>query len=693
MKKKPEGTQEKSGKPRVSLPRDALKRISLGVSFAEHDEILKDSYVFVDTPATLAAADWNRQMYFFVGRRGTGKTATTLHLQRTDHHTSQVHPGIFTPTSQFFPPEAFLDHNQKPFKSLVAAFRLALQWELILTREACCGVSRDQLPPSLRRDLDRADVGEDFDARLIRNLDHLLEPLAAGNDRAWISRIGQPKAVSKEITTLWRSTGKKHTLALDRLDELWDGSDIAVAYLCALMHAILQFNTQDFPDSRALVFVRENVFERVRAIDPEFARIETSVVGMDWTSAQLIELVERRFNKPFSTRLPLKGPTWDYFYESGAEAIGEVFDICQARPRDIITYVGFAIEEAISQQHEKIMTTDLKAARRRFSDSRLKDVGDEYSENYPQIAIVLARFYGLGGRFTLAGIDYLLTSILEDQEVLTHCARWIHTHRTPEQFVRLLYNIGFLGLGARDGIHYRSSGPRDTTPPAISDSTYIVVHPSYWDALDLQDKVVTQLDGVQPHERVGLVSELPGAMTFTEYQDALLELQERMDLVPSGKEGAAQFEELVGDTLKLCFNRSLTNVEARQRTVDGKVIRDWVASNRADSGFWKMVADRYGATQVVWECKNYADLHADDFHQISYYLNQKIGRFGVIVWRGTTDVRTYADHLKRVADDNDKMVILLSLADLKVFVRQSINGKVKDSHIQDKFDRVVRLIS
>lgn len=684
---------KKSAARSAVLPKDALARISVGVSFAEHDEILKDPWVFVDTPAAHAASDWTRQKYFFVGRRGTGKTATTIHLQRSDNHTSQVHPGIFTPTSQLFPQEAFLDHNQKPFRSLVSAFRLTLQDEMLLMRERCCGVLRSTLPVDIRRHMERMDPFEDFDARLVRHLDELLEPLAIQDDRSWLTRINLAKKVARAASEGWRSTGRKHTLALDRLDELWDGSDVAVAYLCALMHAVLQFNTNDFPDCRALVFVRENVFERVRSIDPEFARLETSVVGMDWSMEQLIELIERRFNKPFNTRLPLRGATWDYFFESGVAAMKDVFDVCQLRPRDVIIYTRFAVEEATSHQHEKISLDDLRSARRRFSDSRLKDLGDEYSENYPQLAIVLSRFYGLGRRFTVAGIDYLLTLLLNDAEVKRHCDRWIYSHASPELFVRLLYNIGFVGLGQRDAVVYRSSGPRDTTPPPISSSTYISVHPSYWDALDLQDKLVTQLDGVQPHERVGLVSELPGAMTFSEYQDALLELEERVEGVPSGPSGATQFEDVVGDVLKLCFHRSLTNIEPKSRTADGKVIRDWMTSNRADSGFWKMIADRYAATQVVWECKNYENLHADDFHQICYYLNQKSGRFGVIVSRNVADPKEYADHLRRVADLGDNLVLLLSINDLKVFIRQSRNGKVKDGHIQDKFDRIVRLIS
>ena len=71
----------KSKKPvKVTLPKDALTRINLGNSFAEYDQLLSKKEVFVQTPCIDAALDPSRSKSFFVGRRGTGKTAITLYL-------------------------------------------------------------------------------------------------------------------------------------------------------------------------------------------------------------------------------------------------------------------------------------------------------------------------------------------------------------------------------------------------------------------------------------------------------------------------------------------------------------------------------------------------------------------------------------------------------------------------------------
>ena len=107
-----------------------------------------------------------------------------------------------------------------------------------------------------------------------------------------------------------------------------------------------------------------------------------------------------------------------------------------------------------------------------------------------------------------------------------------------------------------------------------------------------------------------------------------------------------------------------------------------------------MVRQRYQATQIVWECKNYADLSADDFHQASYYMTKEIGRFVVIAFRGEETKKHYFQHIKRVANEKEGgIILLLNERDLNVFLRQAINGKVKEDHINEIYDHIVREIS
>ena len=188
------------------------------------------------------------------------------------------------------------------------------------------------------------------------------------------------------------------------------------------------------------------------------------------------------------------------------------------------------------------------------------------------------------------------------------------------------------------------------------------------------------------------IEELPEGVSFDGYHGQLKALLDKLDYIPIGAGHAGDYEEFVGNVIKLCFFRSLTNVQPKARDYKGVVIRDWVASNRAATGFWQLVREKYGATQVVWECKNYAELAAEDFQQLAYYLNDTSGRFIVCVYRANETDSSYYRHMDRIAKEGG-LVLLLNEKDIRVFIRQALKGKTKEDHISEIFDRTVRSLS
>ena len=127
-------------------------------------------------------------------------------------------------------------------------------------------------------------------------------------DDSSIAAINQP---TKSLISLCKDiAGERadYTLLIDSIDDYWDGSDLALVYLTAFMHACLEVSTQ-VPWARALLLLRENIFERFRARDAESSRVETSLTGLDWTEHQLLELVERRLNRSLTAKFSLGGAT------------------------------------------------------------------------------------------------------------------------------------------------------------------------------------------------------------------------------------------------------------------------------------------------------------------------------------------------------------------------------------------------
>lgn len=422
-KNKGNGAAPSKSLPR--LPKDALSRINLGQSFAEYDTILRKPEVFVLTPPLISATDPSRGKLFYVGRRGTGKTAITVYLNsKFGENSIQILPELFSYIGTNLDPEKLRDTRQRPFKSLVTCFKRTLLDEVLSNWFNEHRLKLNRLAPTISRERNYCEE-YDFDLRMLSFVGDIFDALDSGNEKEWLRLVRRPKDLAQEMEEEREGQSWDYRVLIDRIDESWDGSDRAVILLMALMHACVEL-TPTISFIQPLIFLRENIFERVRQIDNEFARLETAVVSVDWSQDLLLEMIERRVNLPFNTKLPLRGPTWDYFFESakGESSRSLVFEYCQERPRDVLTYCSFAIESAQAQRHEVVKIEGLQAARRRFSDSRLKDLGDEYQENYPQIQLVLARFYGLGCEYTILGLTAFIQKLLVDEEVKQYCSSW-----------------------------------------------------------------------------------------------------------------------------------------------------------------------------------------------------------------------------------------------------------------------------
>lgn len=675
------------------LPRDALKHVDIGHSFAEYDQLLTDKSIFVKTPAIAAATSDTGSKCLFVGRRGTGKTAITRYIELNKRDAVLITPQSLTYSSLPFDHKDLTDPHQKPFRSLSFCYALSLLYETIHTCIQTHLINENELCGELLRDKQLI-LEDDFDYRFL-NLMEMLEK-AVRKEKTWLRFIKKPKSVIKDIVQneLVPTTFCCYLL-IDRLDEDWDGSDTAVVMLMALAHACVELSVQT-RFMRPLLFVRENIFERVRKVDNEYGRLETWVTSLEWTEPLLLEVVERRLARPFPTKVGLKGKTWAQLFEEidGEPSFKYILANCQLKPRDVLTYCSFAVETAKNNLHDKVTSHDIVNAKARFSDSRLKELGDEYAENYPQISVILQLFYGLGQRMTYHALGDFIKALLAHDLVKASCGAWIYGYTPPERFAELLFSIGFFGVGNGNAVRYRSQGVKITTIPEIKDTTVFEIHPTYREALQLRDSLVTTLDGTTLRSE-GVAQEIPGELSFEQYLLDLDTLADDLKSLPLGHEGQTRYEELVGEVIKMCFFTKLNNVEAQARDVNGRIRRDWVASICATTGFWQRISQLYSASQIIWECKNFEELDPDAFRQISDYLRRPIGRFGIISFRGEIK-KHYYEHIRRLStkDNGEAIVILLTDKDILTFIRQAKTGKLlKDTHINDIFDRTVRLIS
>jgi hypothetical protein len=694
----PHMSKLQSGHQANPLSKKSFSNAKLGQSFAEHDLIRNNPNLFVETPAIRSARDVSSGKCFYIGRRGTGKTAITFYLR--DKHPKNsliILPKLLSSGDAFLSYDWDQRVHQKPFNTLVSAFVRAILDETVAEwKRQGLFTFRSSEGSDITRERNNIEQLE-FDLRLLNLVEEGFGNLKSGNNKEWLRFRNRPDKIAKEITEECGNQARFHQLILiDRLDDEWDNSDKAVILVIALMHACIEIRAAT-PAVRPIVFLRENVFDRVRELDSEFSRLETSLVSLDWTRELLRELIERRLNDGLISKYAVDGSTWRAFFQGDAEESQErVFGYCQYRPRDVLLYTSTALSLAQSHQRSQIYPEDLDEARRSFSENRLKELADEYADNYPRLGLILTRFYGLGTEYTVGSIEDFIKKLLVDNEIQEACKTWIYNFTAPDQFIQLLYNVGFWGLRQLNGAtRYKSSEAENPGNLSVMPDSTFVVHPSYVYGLQLQTRVITSL-GVDISLRTsGLITEVPESFSISSYRAKLGELSQEISTLPLGQNTARQFEDLIGDVIRLCFFRSLSNVQPKSRDVNGTIVRDWIASNRAQSGFWAIVRDKYAATQVIWECKNYEDLKSEDFQQVAYYMNEQAGRLVVLVCRASSPISQHSYiQVKRVHQQTKGgLLLILRESDTKTFIRQALNGKQSENHLQDIFDTTERLIS
>ncbi len=685
-----------SGQQVNPLSKRLFSKAALGQSFAEHDLIRSNPTLFVETPAIRSAQDVTGGKIFYIGRRGTGKTAITFYLtNKFPKNTLLLIPKLLSSADAFVSSDWDERVRQKPFNTLVSSFVRAILDEVVLQWRKQGLFTFRSSEGDLTRERNNIEQFE-FDLRLLNLIEEGFDYLKAENSKEWLRFRNRPEKLAAEITAECANQPRMQQIVLiDRLDDEWDDSNKAVILVMALMHACVEIRAAT-EAVRPLVFLRENVFDRVRELDSEFSRLETSLVSLDWTRELLRELIERRLNDGLISKFAVNGSTWKMFFAGDpASSQDRVLNYCQYRPRDVLLYTSTALGLAQSHQASQIRPEDLDGAQRSFSENRLKELADEYADNYPRLSTVLTRFYGLGTEYTVGSIEDFVKKLLVDHEVQDACKTWLYSFTAPDAFIQLLYNVGFWGLKHPKGhLRFKSSEAENRGNLSITLDSTVVVHPSYVDGLQLQQRVITSLGDDVSLKTSGLIVEVPESFSTASYRARLDELAQALADLPLGRASARQFEDLIGDVIKLCFFRSLSNVQPHARDVDGTVIRDWIASNRAAVGFWAIVRDKYQATQILWECKNYKDLAADDFHQAAYYVNEQAGRFLILVCRAASPLPQHTfDHVRRVFNQTKGLVLVLRESDIKTFLRQALNGKQSEAHLQDIFDNTERLIS
>lgn len=105
--------------------------------------------------------------------------------------------------------------------------------------------------------------------------------------------------------------------------------------------------------------------------------------------------------------------------------------------------------------------------------------------------------------------------------------------------------------------------------------------------------------------------------------------------IPTGNAEMAdkKYEAVAAQLLSSMLYPQLDFAAVQSRTDGGVLVRDLIFYNTTSSDFLRDIRDTYGSRQLVMELKNVAKVEREHVNQLNRYLNDTLGRFGVIVTR------------------------------------------------------------
>ena len=444
-----------------------LQDIALGDPIAEHEADTLGSY-FIQTAAYKDALLSKHSI--FIGRKGTGKTASLFQLAEEIGSDPRNHVCVIKPVA--YEMEGLLRVLSDATAISEQGYLLESLWKfLIYTELAKSYHERLDAKPTfydntdLEKDfiqfvnINRNLILSDFSVRLedsLNTLQGLELPASAQGQRVSISESLHGSILPQLRMYLGRILGTKERVAVlvDNLDKAWDPQN-NIKGLSAFIFSLLAVGgriTEDFQKTShwnqpvklsVTIFVRSDVYAQARQFVKEKDKLPVRAIV--WNDQETLRrVIEERFIHAGSLKLRGKEIWRDFFCLTinGRSTSDAVVDAVLPKPRDLIYLIKSALALAVNRKHAKIEEDDILEAFRQYSRYALDVL---LVENSARIDKLEGMIYELVGEYRIM-----------TRQTLRKAAEVAGVTATLEDVVDALVEATFLGVEvARDEFIYR----------------------------------------------------------------------------------------------------------------------------------------------------------------------------------------------------------------------------------------------
>jgi hypothetical protein len=274
-------------------------------------------------------------------------------------------------------------------------------------------------------------------------------------------------------------------VALDRLDDSWDGSQESGSLLVGLLKAAKELNDKFGWDKhqkglRLLVFLRSDIYDSLEFDDKDKHR--PTEQHLTWKAPELKQLVERR--------LP-HGVTTENIFEPG-DMRGSIAPFSYIvkrtflRPREVLQFFEECIQQA-GPDALQITKDNVRAAEARYSRWKVADLKQEYAKVFPGLTELLECFRQQVHRYD---------TIPELELVIQTKAPILVERHGMRTLLELLVDSSVVGIRVGDAgsTRFRSEDPELVLPSAGS----VYLHQSLYRGLSIRETRKTATEESSP---------------------------------------------------------------------------------------------------------------------------------------------------------------------------------------------------
>jgi hypothetical protein len=419
----------------------------MGDFVAENDSKLVTEY-FIETAAYLDALGGSSQT-IFVGRKGTGKTATLLKLSSEIGRSVNNLVCVVKPAG--YDVMSLVQGFHRLAGDAARESAMAAIWKYLLLSEVTAELARDyerrlneRLPVTERSGQlwEYADKFGWLETTFAERLEHVA---SSGDDIGITVERVYKEQIGPLLTLIGESLGERRAISvlIDNVDKAWTRDaefPLLASFLLALLvasgelQALLRKRTSKRVDFATVVFIRSDIFEHVRRVAREPDKLPAT--PMKWDDPELLlRVIDERFRA--ASLMPAE-ETWRRFFPeeiAGVEPRKYVVSQILPRPRDVIVLVKSAIGWAVNRGHPKVTLEDFAKAEQEYSAYAIDSVKVENLAIGAELDNILLQFmYGkstvdssaLAGKLIAAGVasvrhaeitDMLVASSILGREV------------------------------------------------------------------------------------------------------------------------------------------------------------------------------------------------------------------------------------------------------------------------------------